>query len=282
MMENFNSTLIFTDLDGTLLDHHDYNYRAAIPVLEKLELLKVPVIFNTSKTRAEIISLREKIGNKHPFIVENGSGIFIPNHYFQQESNINNTSGFDSICLGETRAQLLTWLETTAIHFSHCYSKFHDLTIEEIVNLTGLSKESAELANTREFSEPLHWIGTEKELEAFTALAIDHKLNVLVGGRFVHLLGKTNKGLATQTLANRYLQYGEKKSPTITSSTSQQTIIACGDGNNDIDMLEAADIAVIVKSPKNPAPVVNNEKQYLTNQTGPEGWASTIKEILTL
>ena len=51
--------LVFTDLDGSLLDHHSYSYQAALPRLQQLEQLGVPVIPATSKTRAEIVHLRE-------------------------------------------------------------------------------------------------------------------------------------------------------------------------------------------------------------------------------
>ena len=46
--------LVFTDLDGTLLDHHDYSYDAALPTLRRLKKANIPLIFNTSKTAAEV------------------------------------------------------------------------------------------------------------------------------------------------------------------------------------------------------------------------------------
>src|SRR5438309_6975029 len=38
----------------------------------------VPLIFVTSKTRAELEILRRKLSNAHPFVTERGGGIFIP------------------------------------------------------------------------------------------------------------------------------------------------------------------------------------------------------------
>ena len=74
--------LVFTDLDGSLLDHHNYDFIDAMPQLRSLERLEIPLIPASSKTRVEIEQLRQKLGNTHPFIVENGAAVFIPQGYF--------------------------------------------------------------------------------------------------------------------------------------------------------------------------------------------------------
>ena len=45
----------------------------------------MPVIPITSKTFAEVINLRDKLNNRHPFIVENGAAIYIPSRYFKSQ-----------------------------------------------------------------------------------------------------------------------------------------------------------------------------------------------------
>ncbi len=65
-------TVVFTDLDGTLLDHNDYSFSAAEPALERLQQLAVPWVLNTSKTRAELMSLKQRLNNPWPLIVEVG------------------------------------------------------------------------------------------------------------------------------------------------------------------------------------------------------------------
>ena len=49
--------LIFTDLDGTLLDHESYDWSPAAPALARARAAGVPVIPATSKTRAELAPL---------------------------------------------------------------------------------------------------------------------------------------------------------------------------------------------------------------------------------
>ncbi len=46
--------LVFTDMDGSLLDHYTYQFDEAIPTLEELEQSDIPVIPITSKTQAEL------------------------------------------------------------------------------------------------------------------------------------------------------------------------------------------------------------------------------------
>jgi len=77
--------VIFTDLDGTLLDHETYSFSAAVPALEILNEKGIPLVFCSSKTRAEIEYWRDKLGNRHPFISENGGGIFIPLSYLAED-----------------------------------------------------------------------------------------------------------------------------------------------------------------------------------------------------
>jgi len=75
--------IIFTDLDGTLLDGLTYSYDKALHAVELLRKKQIPIVFCSSKTRKEQEIYRDELGLFHPFIVENGGGIFIPEGYFQ-------------------------------------------------------------------------------------------------------------------------------------------------------------------------------------------------------
>ena len=77
--------IIFTDLDGSLLDHRTYSYSAASPMLATLKKNKIPLIPVSSKTFDEIIILRRRLNNNDPFIVENGAAIYIPKDYFSNQ-----------------------------------------------------------------------------------------------------------------------------------------------------------------------------------------------------
>lgn len=93
--------LIFTDLDGTLLDHDTYSWQPAAPALSFLRERSIPWILCTSKTRAEVERLRAEMGHTHPFIVENGGGIYIPRDTFPFETpGATRAADYDLITLG--------------------------------------------------------------------------------------------------------------------------------------------------------------------------------------
>ena len=71
--------IIFTDLDGTLLDHRTYTYEPALKALSVIKSHQIPLILTSSKTKAEIEKLQSSLTLKDPFIFENGSGVFYNN-----------------------------------------------------------------------------------------------------------------------------------------------------------------------------------------------------------
>ena len=74
--------VIFTDLDGTLLDRNTYSFEPAQSTLHLIKQKNIPLVLSSSKTRAEIEFYRRRLENDHPFISENGGAVFIPRDYF--------------------------------------------------------------------------------------------------------------------------------------------------------------------------------------------------------
>ncbi|RPH76966.1 MAG: hypothetical protein EHM80_13515, partial [Nitrospiraceae bacterium] len=74
--------IVFTDLDGSLLDGTTYSYKAAIPALTALREQGIPLVMVSSKTRAEMEPIRQRLNLHDPFIVENGGAVFVPHGLF--------------------------------------------------------------------------------------------------------------------------------------------------------------------------------------------------------
>lgn len=269
--------LIFTDLDGTLLDHHDYNFAPAVAMIELINELGIVWIFNTSKTLAELLTLRETLNNQHPMIVENGGGIAIPADYplppplldepLKGSSNDLVHQGFQLITTGKRREHILDMLKPLRAQFT--FTGFSDMSITELIELTGLSTAQAGQALQRNFSEPIIWQDSEEKFEQFHQLVTEHSLRLLRGGRFIHVIGNSDKGIAMRWLAALYQQ-----------TRPELKTVALGDGENDIAMLEEADIPVIIRSPAHNPPFVQRENIMLTRGYGPSGWAQALKALL--
>lgn len=264
--------LIATDLDGTLLNHDNYSYRAAQDAVQHCRKKLIPIIFNTSKTQIESLRLRAELDNEHPFIVENGSAVIIPKGYFPDKPpNCYELDGFWVRRFGQSRADILVKLEQIQQIDAFQYVGFSNWSPAQIAEATNLSTEMAKQANQREFSEPFIWQEGESRLELFRQRLIEQGLMLLKGGRFYHVLGETNKGLSLAWLKSLYELYAEQS----------LTLIALGDSANDIDMLESADIAVVIKSPAHLAPQLTQHNRVMYTQSyGPAGWNEAILSLL--
>tara|TARA_R110001592_G_scaffold362313_1_gene675740 strand:- start:13780 stop:14643 length:864 start_codon:yes stop_codon:yes gene_type:complete len=270
-------TLIFTDLDGSLLDHFNYEVEPAEQLLNSLEAQDIPVIFTTSKTFDEVLALRTQLGNHHPFIVENGAAIYLPKNYFPENhsSEFSESSHPDylKVSLSEDRAYWLKLLQGKKPHYINQFRHFYEMGSSGIARATGLSEEQAVLANRREYSEPILWMGDKNKKIQFINEMRQSGANIEEGGRFLHLIGHCNKGKALTFLLDIFQQQQVK--PILS--------IALGDGKNDVPMLAAAEEAILIRSPVHPFPDIPNQTHILkTDHHGPHGWVEGITKILKL
>jgi mannosyl-3-phosphoglycerate phosphatase len=266
--------LIVTDLDGTLLDHYNYSHAAVDGLLADLDRRDIPVIFNTSKTFAELEELRGKLGNQHPFVVENGSAIYIPPAYFPDEPpDADWRHGYRCLALGKPVAAIHHWLARIRNELRADFTSFAEMTTEELVRATGLTEQQAARAAQREFSEAIQWRGSESQRAAFQEAAQSAGFKALQGGRFIHLLGQCDKGSATQRLVS---EYDDKRG-------QKHSVIAAGDGPNDVDMLAVADLAIAIRSPAHDFPSLPTTANVVrSGEYGPEGWAKVVELLLEL
>jgi mannosyl-3-phosphoglycerate phosphatase len=263
--------LVFTDLDGSLLDHDDYGFAEALPALAKLDALRIPLIPVTSKTLAEMQVLGPALGTRHPLIVENGCVICLPDGYFPPAGNSVPADGYELLRLSPAYTSVLGELRQLRDAHGFRFRGFHDMDNGEIARETGLSQAAAELARRRLCSEPVTWEDTDVALENFRQALAQRKLRLVKGGRYWHVLSLADKGSAIKKLASLYRMHGLQ---TFTS-------LALGDSPNDCSMLKAADIAVIIRRKDGSlmdcdtgGPVIQ------TTEPGPAGWNAAVLQVL--
>ncbi len=249
--------LVVTDLDGTLLDHHTYSHAPAMAALAELARRTIPVVLNTSKTRTELVQLLPALQLNTPFIVENGSAVY-------------DAEGKTCQVLGVKRPVLLEALDE-ARRRGFEFDSYRDMGLDGVMAHTGLDRAAAKASLDREFTEPLVWQGTPERRREFVSWIKAQGLQCLEGGRFLHVMGRCDKGAAMQQLRESY--YPDTEGP----------VVALGDSENDLAMLKRADIAVCIRSTSGKRLHLESDSNNTVMHTlacGPEGWAEAISEIL--
>jgi mannosyl-3-phosphoglycerate phosphatase family protein len=264
--------VIFTDLDGTLLDS-SYSFSGAKPALNIIRKHNVPLILCSSKTAAEIMHCRKKLGNMDPFISENGGGIFLPVHYFKfQISNFKSEAIDDSVVikLGADYEDLRSTLrELRSEGFD--VTGFGDMSVKEVAALTGLEPTDAARAKQRLFDEPFVFRGPASDAEKMKQSIQAKGLNY-TRGEFFHLMGNSDKGRAVDVLKSLY-----------TKQRGEIITVALGDSMNDIEMLERADYPVLIRKQDgsyNPEVLKRVSGCVKSGGIGPEGWNREVLKLL--
>ena len=257
--------LVFTDMDGTLIDHDTYSWENAQEAIGILKEKKIPIIPCTSKTRAEIEKYRKEIGLQDPFISENGAAIFIPKNYFDFDFDCRDDGKYDVIEFGTPYEKLREVLKNIEKECSVEIKGFGDMSPEELSKDSGLSLEEAKLARSREYDEAFK----TKDLNRVIAAISSKGLNYTAGGRYAHIMGDNDKGRAVKHLAKLYEKEGNVKT------------VGLGDSLNDLPMLQVVDHAFLMRKTNNKYDErVNLQNVKRTEGIGPEGWNEAILSLL--
>lgn len=257
--------VVFSDIDGTLIDFATYSWAESATAVTQLLARRIPLVLCSSKTRAEQQTIRHALAIPDPFMVENGSAIFVPEGYFPNlPAPV--VDGWQVIELGvkitAVRQALSEIRHKTGLHFRG----YADLSVAEVAQVTGLDELAAARAQQREYSET---IVTPLGADALALLRQElaaQGLAVVSGGKFHTVTGAgSDKGTAVAQLTALFRQ---KYGPVMT--------IGLGDSANDAPMLAAVERPYLVQKPggvwqEMPGVAVNR-----VAAVGPAGWRQAI------
>ncbi|MEM0898749.1 MAG: HAD-IIB family hydrolase [Pseudomonadota bacterium] len=253
--------IIFSDLDGTLLDHDTYSFAAAQPALDLMRKTETPLILASSKTAAEIAPIRDAVGfSQYPAIVENGAGLLAANTTPEETDRAE--------C-----EKIRSALDDLPTHLREYFRGFGDMSVEGIMQVTGLPSDAAALAAKRAFSEPGLWSGSDDDRDEFITRLKEVDISARDGGRFLTLsFGRTK---ADQMADIRTALFDDGK----------VTTVALGDAPNDTEMLITADRGFIVANP-HAKPIdfsTANDSSHIsrTDLVGPAGWNEAVLSVLS-
>jgi mannosyl-3-phosphoglycerate phosphatase len=273
-------TVVFTDLDATLLDSDTYSWAAATNALEALKERQASIVLVSSKTFAEMVPLRGELGLDDPFVVENGGGIVFRSEMAiaRQLQKLGKATypvpqgDLLMLPLGVRYEHLVNALAEISLETGIPFKGFATMSIEEVASLTGLGIREAERARIRDFDEPFLVSEHPGMLENAIEKAARHQgLTAVRGGRFWHLIGHDGKGRAVSLLIEAFRRvYGNL------------VTIGLGDSPNDYPFLELVDIPVVVGGAGREVVLPDSlARARLTSESGPGGWNGAILAILS-
>lgn len=269
--------LVFTNVDELFFNPDDPSYGEAISLTDRLRELAIPLVAVTSKTNAQIQNLRSDFGLNAPVIVENGSGVFIPqadeqfkNSDIIAESDVVVEKGYQLKQFGctyvEARAALKVIQSVVRINN---LKGFGDLDVAEIERIAGLSESAIKQIKTRSFSE-IFVTPKNVDHQEIVATAAEFGFKALIGEQLSCLVGESaNVATAVDWLKTCYER---------SQSESQITTIGLGCHPNDLEMLNSVDLPIVISQDQSNSESLNQDWSG-SEATDLAGWVETITKI---
>ena len=140
----------------------------------------VPAVWLTRRSRLQFDEPRRKLGHAHPFIGEDGCGVYLPEDYFHLRPESGNSRSretstvrlgrFTCIPLAEPLPAASDALESLSQATEVPVVTLRSLSVRELVQNTGLPPREAELARQRDFDELFFFAGASPaQIERFLA-----------------------------------------------------------------------------------------------------------------
>jgi mannosyl-3-phosphoglycerate phosphatase len=266
--------VVFSDLDGTLLDRQTYSAAAAESALALLARERIPLVLCSSKTRAEIQLVQQGLGISHPFICENGGALYIPDGYFTFDLfEARRIPGYSVVEYGRPYAEVVETLQQAARRTHVAIVGFNDMSVGEVARECGLPLLQARLAKLREYDEPFKIVNAISGARRRLARALRaSRLAWSAGGRFDHAGAPVDKGVVIKRLT---ALYERAAGPCLT--------VGLGDAPNDVPLLSQVDQPVVVRNHDSSAGhelLAKVPGATLTDSVGPAGWAEAIASVV--
>ncbi|MQA29184.1 MAG: hypothetical protein GEU82_05000 [Luteitalea sp.] len=226
-----------------------------------------------NETRAELELIQQDLHVQHPFISENGGGVFLPSAYFPVvPSGARRVAGYDVLEFGKPYHLLTRALHEVANKAGIAVLGFSDMSVPEVADDCQLSLAQARLAKLREYDEPFRLVEPKPPVQSrlFTAFR-RVGLRCFTHGRYHYLTSVTDKTESIRTLTSLYRQTSERV----------LTIGLAGD-SSDIGLLQAFDIPLVVQNGAVDVAQLMRKvpSARFTSMRGSQSWSEAIRGVV--
>jgi mannosyl-3-phosphoglycerate phosphatase len=268
--------LIFTRVEGTLVDPRTGSFGAAEEALGELSRRGIPLVLLSSRTRAELEPLRRKLEHGHPFVTECGGGIFFPDGYFNLHIPGSRRSGrYLCVALGRSYAEVSAALDEIARECGVGVTGFHHMSSREVAQNLGLRRRDSELARMREFDEPFFFTSADDQgIARFVAEASRRGCTTRRGNLFWHLSCGSDESRAVRMLAKLFRE----------ATRSRLRTVGVSSATEDCSWLSAVHSAILLPAAGGvSAHPSSNQLSGMAEASapGPAGWNQSILRIIS-
>ena len=263
--------VIFTDIDGTLLDSYLPDIKKTKKLVEKTLQNGIHLILCSSKTELEQNIIRSKIELHEPFIVENGGATIIPVGYFSK-SKIILSKKFQKnyiIVTGGPAYRIRSLLKKIRTKHDINFKGVSDLSLAELSNITRLPQEYAKRMMERKYSETIVQIDNN-DIPRFENIVEKVGLKMIPGGHYFDITLGNDKGTAVKILMDIFRREYE----------NNVTFFGIGDSKNDEPMLSLVNFPILVQRADGSWQNLRINNLQKVKGIGPNGWEIALEIIL--
>jgi predicted mannosyl-3-phosphoglycerate phosphatase (HAD superfamily) len=166
----------------------------------------IPAVWVTNRSRLEFDSARRKHAHTHPFIAEGGSGVYLPEGYFNLRPEKTIRLGrFTCVPMAETLPAAGNALEALSEETNVPVVALSSLSPRELAQNTGLPQREAELVRQRDFDELFFFAGaSEKDIQRFVQAGREKKYELRQHGVMWSLAIGASLKRCVQSLSKLY------------------------------------------------------------------------------
>jgi mannosyl-3-phosphoglycerate phosphatase len=235
----FPHLVIFSDLDDTLFAPHrlsiDQETRRRIGLIRRQQ---IPLVFASSRTRAEFEVFQHELGIAQPFICENNAAVCVPRKYFRfAVAHDRDVSGHEVIEFGKPYNDIVATLHHLSAQLDIDVLALSEMSVEELALECRVTMSQARLAKKREYSERFRILDDRRGSVLRLITALD-----LAG------LVCTSRGRHHWIGVNRYDAAGTHLRGLFRRAFGEVVTVAFCDHATATPLLHQADIPLVVPS----------------------------------